>query len=291
MESMVSTAWLEKHLDDPDLVVLDCTNLAEPGPNGRDYKTVSARELWEKEHIYRSGYAEFTSDLSGDATQFRNMLPTPEQFAAAMGALGVGDDKRVVLYDAKLSMWAARTWWMLRWVGFDNAAVLDGGWQSWTAEGRPTSTAPSPHETAILTPRPRPELFVTREAVMAALDDGSIRLIDALSEAQFTGEKSQLGLCGHIPGAVNIPAEDLVDPETFRFLPEKQLAGCFPDSRDQRTIIYCGSGIAAASNAHAMTRLGFNDISIYMPGLQEWVYIDGAPLVNGPAPIETESEF
>jgi len=289
MESMVSTAWLEKHLDDPDLVVLDCTNLAEPGPNGRDYKTVSGRQHWEKEHIDRSGYADFTSDLSGDGSQFRNMLPDPEQFAAAMGALGVGDDKRVVLYDAKLSMWAARVWWMLRWVGFDNAAVLDGGWQSWTAECRRTSMAPSPYEAAVLTPRPRPELFVTREAVMAALDDDSTCLIDALSEAQFKGEKSQLGLCGHIPGALNIPAEDLVDPETTRFLPEDQLADRFPHSRDRRTIIYCGSGIAAASNAHAMTRLGFSDISIYMPGLQEWVYIDGAPLLNGPT--ETESEL
>lgn len=289
MEIIVSTAWLDEHLDDPDLVLLDCTNLAELGPNGRDYITVSGRQHWEQEHIYRSGYADFTLGLSGDATQYRNMLPDPELFAAAMGELGVGDDKRVVLYDAKLSMWAARVWWMLRWVGFDNAAVLDGGWRSWTAEGRRTSTAPSPYEAAVLTPRPRPELFVTREAVMAALDDGSTCIIDALSEAQFKGEKSQLGLCGHIPGALNIPAEDLVDPETTRFLPEDQLADRLAVSGDRRTIIYCGSGIAAASNAHAMVRLGYQDISIYMPGLQEWVYIDGAPLVNGPTQATPEN--
>jgi len=180
-----------------------------------------------------------------------------------------------------MSMWAARVWWMLRWVGFDNAAILDGGWQSWEEEGRRTSTKSYRHPEASLTLSLRPELFVTREAVTVALGDEFTCIIDALSEAQFRGEASELGLCGHIPGALNIPAASLVHSDTGRYLPESQLADRFPENRSRRTIIYCGSGIAAASNAFTMTRLGFADLTIYMPGLQEWVQYADAPLVNG----------
>jgi len=282
MESMVSARWLSEHLDDPDLVVLDCTNFAELSANGESYRTVSGRRCWEDGHIAGSGFADFTSGLSGDDTQYRNALPDPDRFAAAMGALGVGDDSRVVLYDSVNSMWAARVWWMLRWVGFDNAAVLDGGWRNWKAEGGRISTEPPRHHDATLTPHPRPELFVTKEAVMAALGDGSTCLVDALSEAQFNGTGSALGLSGHIPGAMNIPAASLVDPVTTRYLPGEQLADSFPIEPSTRIILYCGSGIAAASNAYQMTRLGFANVTIYMPGLQEWVRDPDAPLINGP---------
>jgi len=282
MQSLVSTDWLSEHLDDPDLVVLDCTNYAELEADGQNYKTTSGRKCWSREHIPRSGHADFTGGLAGDATQYRNTLPDPEQFAAAMGNLGVGDESRVVLYDSVSSMWAARVWWMLRWIGFDNAAVLDGGWLSWKAESRRTTSGPCKHTRARLTPRVRPELFITKSAIKEALGIRSTCLVDALSEAQFYGRESNLGLSGHIPGAVNIPATSLIDPKTGRYLPLAILAECFTCDPDQRTIVYCGSGIAAASDAFTMIRLGFEDIAIYMPGLQEWVCDDDAPLVNGP---------
>ena len=281
MENLVSTDWLSKHLDDPDLVILDCTNYAEFDASSQRYKTTSGCKNWVEEHIEHSVYADFTKGLAGNCRRFRNTLPEPEQFAVSMGELGVSDHSRVVLYDSGYSMWAARVWWMLRWVGFDNAAILNGGWQSWEAEGRRISSEPSTVKPGQLTIRLRPELFVTKDDIISALEDGSIRLIDALSEVQFSGESSELGLSGHIPTALNIPAASLVDPETAKYIPDALLRDRFLCENAKHTIIYCGSGIAAASNAFVMTRLGFKDLAIYMPGLQEWIEDADVPLARG----------
>lgn len=271
MDSLVSTTWLRNHLGEPDLVVLDCSNFAGLSKNGDRYVTFSGRSSWELGHIPGSNFADFTSGFAGDDTHYRNTLPSMSKFAATMGSLGVGDDSRVVLYDSIQSMWAARVWWMLRWIGFDNAAILDGGWQDWTNSGNPVSTKPSWHQSALLTPRPRPELFVIKRDMIVALNNGATCIVDALSEDQYSGKCSDLGLAGHIPGAVNIPAESLLDPETGYYIPKIELVQRLPVNRNAHTIIYCGSGIAAASVAFSMLLVGFSNIAIYMPGLQEWM--------------------
>jgi thiosulfate/3-mercaptopyruvate sulfurtransferase len=286
-DNLVSVDWLHNHLDDHDLVVLDCTNFAEFNKATDQYKTVSGYANWARDHIAGSSFADFATDLSSNPSPFRNSLPDPETFAAAMGALGIGDESRVVLYDTGASMWAARVWWMLRWVGFDGAAVLDGGLPRWKAAGGETTSETNPPKQKTLTPNIRPELFVTKADVEKALENGSTSLIDALSEAQFTGSGSELGICGHIPGAINIPATSLIDPDSEQYYPLEKLADRFPQDRTRPVIIYCGSGIAAASNAFTMHRLGFQNISIYMPGLQEWICDADAPLINGQAaPVE-----
>jgi len=269
--NLVSSNWLDKHLDDPDLVILDCSNSAALRSNADGYVTVSGRDIWKQGHIPGSNHADFTDKLSGDKKRFRNTLPSPAQFVSAMGELGIGDDSRVVLYDNSNSMWAARVWWMLRWVGFDNAAILDGGFEDWKLWGRSVSITLPSTKLQTLTLNCRPELFVTKQVVMNSLDDRSICLIDALSEAQFKGEQSDLGLSGHIPGAINIPATSLLDPDSGRYLSEGHLASLFSNNRSERIILYCGSGIAASSNAFVMSCLGYNNVSIYMPGLQEWI--------------------
>src|SRR5206468_4001479 len=112
-----------------------------PRPEG-GYRAESGRATWAAGHIPRSGFADLTDDLSDRASSLLYMMPTDEQMATVMARLGVGEGTRVVLYDRAVNMWAARVWWMLRAVGFDDAAVLDGGWKRWTVEGRPTSTEP-----------------------------------------------------------------------------------------------------------------------------------------------------
>ena len=280
LKNLVSSKWLSEHLDDPELVILDCTNYAAPGTNADGYVTISGRENWKQGHIPGSHHADFTSSLSGVNKHYRNSLPSPKEFTFAMGFLGIGDDSKVVLYDSANSMWAARVWWMLRWIGFDNAGILDGGYRDWKSQSRHISnTLPSTNQQN-LTLHLRPELFVTKETVLSLLNDRSTYLIDARSEAQFKGIECDLGLLGHIPGAINIPATSLLDPGSGRYLPGKQLAYLFPHNRDERTIVYCGSGIAAASNAFILNRLGYNNVSIYMPGLQEWIQVDGVPLID-----------
>ena len=279
MDTLVTPQWLGEHLDDPDLVVLDCTVLVEPDESG-GFRSVSGRANYESGHIPSAGFADLTGDLSDGASPFQYAVPTPEQFAAAMGALGVADDSRVVLYDASGSAWAARVWWMLRWVGFDRAALLDGGLAAWTAEGRPLSTEPPDRPAGTLTPAPRPELIADRDEVLAAIDDDAVVIIDVLPEAHYRGEMAFYARPGHIRGAVNIPMQALTD-DSGRYRPLDELAAMFEGERNARYITYCGGGIAASSSAFIMTRLGFTDVAVYTASLQEWAADPANPMDAG----------
>ena len=279
METLVTTDWLSQHLGDPDLVVLDCTVRTEIDEHGEFIGNVSGRADYDLGHIPSAGFADLTGDLCDSASPLEFAVPTPKQFCSAMGALGVGDDSRVVLYDGFLSAWAARVWWMLRWVGFDRAALLDGGLKVWTAEGRPLSTEPATRPVKQLTPATRPELIADRDEVFAAIDDDAVSLIDTLPEAMYRGEQESLyGRPGHIPGASNICAIDLLD-ESGHYRPQDELAALHHGDRNTRNITYCGGGIMASSNAFIMTRLGFTDIAVYTASLQEWAADPANPMV------------
>jgi thiosulfate/3-mercaptopyruvate sulfurtransferase len=276
MDSLVTTQWLSEHINDPDLVVLDCSVSVKPGESGVQIE--SGRADYEGGHIPSAGFADLMGDLSDGDSPLNFAVPTPEQFSAAMGALGVGDDSRVVLYDGSNSVWAARVWWMLRWVGFDRAALLDGGLGAWTAEGRSLSTEPANRPAKKLTSAPRPELIADRDEVLASIDDSAVSLIDALPEASYRGEMAMYGRPGHIPGASNVPAFALLD-ESGRYRSHDELAALFDGDRNARAITYCGGGIAASSDAFIMIRLGFTDVAVYTASLQEWVADPANPMV------------
>ena len=268
MDSLVSAAWLEQHLDDPDLVVLDCTVLVEPDGSG-GFRSVNGRSNYESGHIPTAGFADLLGGLSDGGSPFDFAMPSPEQFAAAMEQLGVGDNSRVVLYDANGSVWAARVWWMLRWIGFDRAALLDGGLNAWKAEGHALSTEPADRPAGQLTVNLRPELIADRDEVLASIEDDSVTLIDSLPPAHYRGETTMYERPGHIPGAVNVPVFSALD-ETGHYRSLDELATIFEGKREDRAITYCGGGIAASSNAFVMTRLGFTDVAVYAASLQEW---------------------
>jgi len=279
MDTLVSTEWLSRHLEDPDLVVLDCTVSMEPVEGG-GFRPVSGRAAYEAGHIPSAGFADLMGELSDRSSPYFAALPTPAQFGAAMAALGVGNDSRVVLYDSSHSVWAARVWWMLRWIGFDRAAVLDGGLTAWTAEGRPLSTSPATRPAKRLTPAPRPGLIADRDEVFASLGTHAACLVDALPPAHFRGEMSLYARPGHIPGASNTPALALLD-ESGRYRSSAELADMFACHRDARVITYCGGGVAASSDAFILTRLGFTDVAVYMGSLQEWASDPANPMEAG----------
>lgn len=280
MDQLVSADWLAAHLDDDDLRVFDCTTFLHPAPSGSGLIAESGRARWSAGHIPGCGFADLTGDLSDQTSPLRFIVPSVGQFAAAAGRLGIGDDTRVVLYDSARSMWAARVWWMLRWAGFDNAVLLDGGWQAWEAGGHPTSTGACGYPPATLTPAERPRLIATKDDVLAAIGDGATCLIDALGEAQYRGDEVTYGRAGHIPGATNSPAMDLIDPVTGRYRPVGEMEARFEPATDERVIVYCGGGIAASSDAFALTLLGYTDVAVYTASLQEWVADPAAPLVT-----------
>ncbi|MCP4897485.1 MAG: hypothetical protein GY906_10985, partial [bacterium] len=141
MDTLVTAEWLSEHLDDPSLVVLDCTVQIVPDEK-TGMRAVNGRAAFDAGHIPGAGFADLLGDLSDADQPIGFAVPTPERFCEVMGALGVDDDSRVVLYDSNNSVWAARVWWMLRWVGFDNAALLDGGLNAWSAGERQLSSEP-----------------------------------------------------------------------------------------------------------------------------------------------------
>lgn len=213
------------------------------------------------------------------------MLPAADRFAPAMADLGVGEGSRVVLYDSAMNVWAARMWWMLRAFGFDAAAVLDGGWRAWVADGRPISTDPAPRwPPAAFHARPRPGLFVGKGDVLSAIDGDETCIVDALWPEMYRGERQAYARPGHIPSARNVPFVDLVDPDTHRDLPPDRLRGAFSDvlSADpERVITYCGGAIAASSDAFILNLLGLHDVVIYDGSLSEWAADPSLPLVSG----------
>jgi thiosulfate/3-mercaptopyruvate sulfurtransferase len=279
MDALVSTSWLASQLGQDDLRVLDCTVLLAPQPTG-GYAVESGRAAWETAHIPSSAFADLAGDLSDPDSSLRFTLPSPERFAEAMSSLGVGDGNRVVLYDSRVNMWAARVWWMLRAFGFDDAAVLDGGWRAWTSEGRPTSTEAPDWPSATFTARPRPRLFVGQDAVRAAVDGDQTCLVNALDRAQHRGDTRAYARPGHITGSVNVPAMELVDDATHRYRPLEDLRTAFSDvaGRGGRVITYCGGGIAASSDAFVLHLLGHDDVAVYDNSLSEWAADPSLPM-------------
>lgn len=239
MEQLVTTDWLSNELGAEDLVVLDCTLFLHVSEEG--YFTESGRANFDQGHLAEAGFADLKADLVDLDSPNQFALPTPEDFGAAMERLGVSDGRRVVLYDDNGSLWAARVWFMLRWIGFDNAAILDGGLKAWRAEGRPLesgSVGPTPAAPGSLSIAPRPRLIADKAEVMAAIDDGATCLVDALPSEIFRGEVQPYPRPGHIPGASNVPARSMIDAETGRFLPLDDVRALFPDRPEARVVAY-----------------------------------------------------
>jgi len=281
---LVETDWLASHLDDPSLRVLECTTILHPRPEG-GYRAESGRATWAAGHIPRSGFADLTDDLSDRSSSLLYMMPPAEQMAAAMARLGVGDGTRVVLYDRAVNMWAARVWWMLRAVGFDDAAVLNGGWRKWTLESRAVSTAPCKYPPARFVTRPRPDLFVDKRAVLAGLGQRATCIVNALAEEQHRGTGGvSYGRPGHIAGSTNVAARSLVDPATHAYLPAEMLREKFAAAGvldAQRVITYCGGGIAASSDAFVLALLGHERVAVYDAALSEWAADPSLPMETG----------
>jgi thiosulfate/3-mercaptopyruvate sulfurtransferase len=285
MDPLVETDWLAAHLDDPDLRVLECTVYLHPADVPGGVRVESGRATWAQGHIPGAGFADLPGDLSDRTTHLRFMMPPAAQFAEAMGRYGVGDGVRVILYDRFVNMWAARVWWMLRAFGFDEAAVLDGGFRKWTREGRPLATDDGAAPRRSFTARARPGLFADKAGVLAALGDERTCVLNALTEEQHRGAGGvSYGRPGRIAGSANVPARELVDPDTHAYLPLDVLRAKFAAAGAldaSRVVTYCGGGIAASSDAFVLTLLGRPDVAVYDASLSEWAADPSLPMETG----------
>jgi len=284
-EAIASTEWLATHLSDRDLRIFECTTYLQYLPEGEDapYRVVSGRENYDQSHIPGAGFLDIQNELS-DSTSPKHlrftMLP-PDELAQKLAHHGVGDNTRVVLYSRVRNVWATRVWWMLRSIGIDNAAVLDGGWEKWISEKRATSSDQTVFAPTTLTPQPRPGLFVAQKAVAAASDDPDTCVINALDADLHRGENPRYGRPGRIPGSVNVPSSSLVDPDTNEFLPAEHAASAFRNVGAERcanTVVYCGGGIAATLDAFVLHQLGYENLSVYDASMSEWARDAALPM-------------
>jgi thiosulfate/3-mercaptopyruvate sulfurtransferase len=283
--ALVSTGQLAALLHQPDLRIYDCTTYLEPPPPGSDdpYVAVPGLASFEASHIPGADFLDLQGEFSDPDTPLRFMMPSADRLAAAFGRHGLGDGTRVVLYSIGTMMWATRLWWMLRSIGFDNAAVLNGGFDKWRAEGRPTeSGGAAGYKPARLVARPRPGLFTDRHAVQAAIGQVDHITVNALGPQFHRGlEPSRYGRPGRIPGSVNVPAASLTDPASREFLPLDQAEQKFTSNgitRDKKVICYCGGGISATIDLFLLHQLGYDQLSLYDGSMGEWARDPALPI-------------
>ncbi len=291
--ALVETNWLEEHLNDTDLCLLDCRVRLIPEDSG-GFRLESGRSAWEEGHIPGSGFVDFTTDLSDRHSDLPLMMPPADQFADAMARVGVSAHTRVILYDDFYHIWAARVWWMLRASGFDNATVLNGGWHKWTQEGRPVSNRPAVPVRGQFVAIPRPTLMVGKQEVLEAIRTPSSCLLNALTAEDHAGTGGMIRYPrpGRIASSENVSFYDLVDPEMHAYLPAEQLREKFEAvgaTGAKRIITYCGAGIAASSEAFVLTLLGLEDVAVYDGSLMEWAADASLPMETDTSPAGRSS--
>jgi thiosulfate/3-mercaptopyruvate sulfurtransferase len=286
-DALMTTDALARELGADGLRIYDCTTYLEPAPPGSDapYLVVPGRNSFAAAHIPGADFLDLQGEFSDSTTPLRFMMPPVRQLEAAFGRHGVGDGARVVLYSIGTMMWATRFWWMLKSLGF-NAAVLDGGFDKWQADGLPVeSGAAKGYPPATFSARLRPGHFVDKQAVLAATADPDAVIVNALGAQFHKGqEPSRYGRPGRIPGSVNVPAASLVNAHSKALTSLPDAAAKFAAAgvvRDKQVIAYCGGGISATIDLFMLHRLGFEDLTLYDASMGEWAKDTAMPIETG----------
>ena len=288
---IVDSNWLASKLDDPNLRLLDATTfLSIPDKDGAP-GLWSGEKAFEEEHIPGAVFADILNNFSDRNAQLPMTIPPREQFVEEIEKLGVGEGTYVVIYDRGAlanadviaSYWASRLRWQLKYEGFDNVAVLDGGLVKWKQEGRPVTTETRSYPKGNFNFKRREHLVVNKEQVRNAIEDDKVILINSLSPADFHGETNTYPRKGHIPTSKNVFFGSHSDQETRLLLSDDQLRQTFDSigalDTDKTVITYCGGGIAATWNALLLNKLGQENVAIYDGSLNEWAADESCPLV------------
>ncbi len=274
---LVETSWLQEHMNDPHLRIVDMRGyvrtIERDGVQEAEY--VGAREEYTQEHIPGAVYIDWSRDIVDLDDTVEAQVAPPQRFADVVGGLGIGDEDLVIAYDAHpTSQFATRLWWALNYYGHERVAVLNGGWRKWLREQRPVSAVIPAYSPATFTPRARPQLRATAEDVLSLIGDTGVTLIDARDSGQYDGSVVRgHGRAGHIPGAINVPREEVMDPATGTFRGNEELAQVFSRahiSPQQRVVAYCNGGVAATSILFSLALLGYPALTNYDGSWNEW---------------------
>ena len=266
--TLVDTASLAAHIGDPRWAVVDCRSvLTDTGWGAREYLA---------RHIPGAVYAHLESDLSGAVSgrNGRHPLPDPAALARTLGGFGIADGTQVVAYDQDNGMFASRLWWLLRWMGHHEVAVLDGGFARWIAEQRPTSSGPETRPAQAFTGSPRADMVAGVEEVARLSASRSAPLIDARAPERYRGEIEPIDrVPGHIPGAINDHFMQNVDERGMFRSPDvlrARLTGVLGGARPDEAVCYCGSGVTACHSLLALELAGLPGARLYPGSWSEW---------------------
>lgn len=275
---LLTTADLAAHLEDPAWVVVDCRfELARPARGEAAYLEA---------HIPGAVYAHLDRDLSAPVTgrNGRHPLPDVSTMAATLGRLGIEAGVFVVAYDQDHGMYASRLWWMLRFLGHDAVAVLDGGFARWEREDRPAAGGREARRPRPFAASVRPGMLATAEDVSRLIDQPGWRLVDARAPERFRGEIEPLDpVAGHIPGAVNAPWSENIGPDGQLRSPgdlRRHLEPVLDGVPADRAIAYCGSGVSACHALLALERAGLHGARLYVGSWSEWCADPGRPVAR-----------
>lgn len=277
--TLISDRDLAGLLDAPNLRIVDCRfDLA---------RDEAGLEAYQRSHLPGAVYAHLHRDLAAPVTDLtgRHPLPDPEHFAAMLGRWGIGPDSQVVVYDDGPGNMAARLWWMLRWLGHDRVALLDGGFAAWQAAGRPLESNPACYPATRFTARPRQDMLLEVGQVARGLADGTLLLIDLRVRPRFLGEVEPLdAVAGHVPGAVNLPFETNLGPEG-KFRPTEELAAMYSEliaaHSGKQVCFMCGSGVTACQGVLAAAAAGIPGGLLYPGSWSEWIRDPHRPVARG----------
>lgn len=263
---LVSCAWLADHLEDATVVIADCRfSLMNPGAGYQQY--VSS-------HIPGAFYLDLNRDLSSPVQQHggRHPLPNPHAFSHTLSKMGITTGQTyVVAYDDARFAFSSRLWWMLRYVGHDRVAVLDGGFQAWQAAGYPVTGDIPIAQAATFDPQVRSPLAVDINDVKARRQSPGVVLVDAREGDRYRGEREPIDpIAGHIPGAVNVFWKHATDEQGMAHSPEDLRSQWQPYADADEIIVYCGSGVTACVNLLSLELAGITTGKLYPGSWSDW---------------------
>ncbi|MBB6670325.1 sulfurtransferase [Cohnella nanjingensis] len=273
---VVSKKWLLARLYEPDLVIVDCRfQLGKPA---------SGQEAYTESHIPRAVYVDLERDLSAPIGEHggRHPLPDVETLAERLGRAGISRESRVVAYDDQGGAMASRLWWVLRYLGHEQAYVLEEGFSAWVRDGYPTTAEQPVVIPTTFAASPRTVMLVGVERVREVVARGGAVLIDSRDPERYRGEVEPLDRkAGHIPGAINrVWSAGRREDGTWKS-PEEQRARFAELPQDGEIIVYCGSGVTATPNVLALQEAGFTNVKLYGGSWSDWISYSENPIATG----------
>jgi len=264
-EQLVETDWVAAHLADANVRVVD---MRQSG--------------FGDGHV--PGAVYLSPVAIRDAKAPPTFLPTREGFEAMMSGLGISDATRVVAYDERGGIYAARLWWILNYFGHSNVALMNGGWVKWTAEHRPASMDAAPARQGRFTAKPQPNRIATAADVVAAIDKPGVKIVDARTAAEIEGKDLRnIRRGGYVPSSIPVYWEDLLDPQQRTFKSADELSRIY-ESRgiapSQEVIAYCQVGMRASVDLFALHLIGYDKLRNYYGAWEEWGNRDDLPLAT-----------